>query len=157
MEKEDIIRIRKELHNLAGPGRATLPIRVLGANADFTWSEADCCFIWDDDNETLYMVYPNDTYSSTDNRLFPMQIKAICYAEITTMSVPVDRTSLDNFFKDKVEKGLTNEKTRERYYSDMTKLWEPETYLMGQPSPTTEKRGMRPDDKIINKDATQFL
>ena len=36
-------------------------------------------------------------------------------------------------------------------------LFDERTYFMGEPSPTTEKRGMRPDDEIVDKDATKFL
>ena len=39
----------------------------------------------------------------------------------------------------------------------MTDLWDERTYFMGQESPTTEKRGLRPDDEIVDKNATRFL
>ena len=48
-------------------------------------------------------------------------------------------------------------KTRKRYFKDMTDLFDDKTYLMGQPSPTTEKRGLRPDDEIVDVNATKFL
>lgn len=152
------MKIRKELHNLPGKERGmALPISVLGANTNYVWSEADSCFMWDDDNEILYIVMPNNTYNSVDNRLYPMQIKTICYNEITVMSAPVDRLCLDHFMEDMVNRGLTNEETRKRYFNDMTKLFDLNTYTMGDPSPTTEKRGLKPDDEIINQNSTKFL
>ena len=158
MTKEQVQLVRKQLHNLPGKERGMmLPISILGANTNYVWSEADSCFMWDDDNEVLYIVCPNQTWNSVDNRLYPMQIKTIGYNEITVMSAPVDRLCLDRFMEDMVNRGLTNEETRQRYFSDMTKLFEPETYMMGQPSPTTEKRGLRPDDEIINQNSTKFL
>ena len=119
----------------------------------------DCeAFIWDDDNEVVYIVMPNSVHTNTiDSRLYPMSILTMDYDAITFMSVAVDRLCLDNFFKDKVGKGLTNEETRKRYFKDMTDLFDDKTYLMGQPSPTTEKRGLRPDDEIVDVNATKFL
>lgn len=158
MTKEQIIKIRKQLHNLPGKERGMmLPISILGANTNYVWSEADSCFMWDDDNEILYIVMPNNTYNSVDNRLYPMQVKTICYNEITVMSAPVDRLCLDRFMEDMVDRGLTNEETRKRYFEDMTKLFDLNTYAMGDPSPTTEKRGLKPDDEIINQNSTKFL
>jgi hypothetical protein len=86
-----------------------------------------------------------------------MSIITLSYEAITFVEVAVDRLSLDNFFKAKVSDGLTNEKTRQRYFKDMTDLWDEHTYFMGQPSPTTEKRGLRPDDEIVDPNATKFL
>jgi hypothetical protein len=158
MEKSRLIKLRKELHNLAGEDRSALPIRVMGPTTNYWWDESTACFIWDDDNELLYIICPNTIQTSTtDSRLFPMSIITLEYEAITFVEVAVDRLSLDNFLKDKVSKGLTNETTRKRYFQDMTDLFDEHTYFMGQPSPTTEKRGLRPDDEIIDKNATQFL
>lgn len=159
MDKATVIKLRKELRHLCGDDRnATLPLRVLGPTTNFAFDDWECCFIWDDDSEILYIVTPNTTYThSTDQRVFPMQIFTMDYASITFMSVAVDRLSLNNFFADKVSKGLTNKDTQDRYFKQMTDLWDPRTYTMGDPSPTTEKRGMRPDDEIMDKNATKFL
>lgn len=159
MTKETIIRLRKEFHHLPGKERGmNLPLRVMGPTTNYSFSEVDCCFLWDDDNEVLYIIMPNTVHTqTTDSRLYPMSILTLDYEAITFLSVIVDRLSLDNFFKDKVAKGLTDEDTRKRYYQDMTNLFDDHTYLMGAPSPTTEKRGLRPDDEIIDKNATQFL
>ena len=48
-------------------------------------------------------------------------------------------------------------KRLEKDTKDMTDLFDDKTYLMGQPSPTTEKRGLRPDDEIVDVNATKFL
>ena len=159
MNKETVIKLRREFHNLPGKERGVaLPIRIMGPTTSYSFSEAECCFIWDDDNEVVYIVMPNSVHTNTiDSRLYPMSILTMDYDAITFMSVAVDRLCLDNFFKDKVGKGLTNEETRKRYFKDMTDLFDDKTYLMGQPSPTTEKRGLRPDDEIVDVNATKFL
>lgn len=159
MTKETVMKLRKEFHNLPGKERGVaLPIRIMGPTTSYSFSEAECCFIWDDDNEVVYIVMPNTVHTNTiDSRLYPMSILTMDYDAITFMSVAVDRLCLDNFFEDKVNKGLTNEKTRKRYFKDMTDIFDDKTYLMGQPSPTTEKRGLRPDDEIVDIDATKFL
>ena len=159
MTKETVIKLRREFHNLPSKERGVaLPIRIMGPTTSYSFSEAECCFIWDDDNEVVYIVMPNSVHTNTiDSRLYPMSILTMDYDAITFMSVAVDRLCLDNFFKDKVGKGLTNEETRKRYFKDMTDLFDDKTYLMGQPSPTTEKRGLRPDDEIVDVNATKFL
>ena len=159
MTKETVIKLRREFHNLPGKERGVaLPIRIMGPTTSYSFSEAECCFIWDDDNEVVYIVMPNSVHTNTiDSRLYPMSILTMDYDAITFMSVAVDRLCLDTFFKDKVGKGLTNEETRKRYFKDMTDLFDDKTYLMGQPSPTTEKRGLRPDDEIVDVNATKFL
>ena len=158
MTKETVIKLRREFHNLPGKERGVaLPIRIMGPTTSYSFSEAECCFIWDDDNEVVYIVMPNSVHTNTiDSRLYPMSILTMDYDAITFISVAVDRLCLDNFFKDKVGKGLTNEETRKRYFKDMTDLFDDKTYLMGQPSPTTEKRGLRPDDEIVDVNATKF-
>lgn len=159
MTKETVIKVRKELHNLPGKERGvSLPLRVICGDGNQKFSEASSCFIWDDSNEVLYIVMPNTIPTETcDSRLFPMDIYAIEYESIMFIDAPVDRLCLDNFLKDKVSKGLTNEETRKRYYKDMTDLFDERTYFMGDPSPTTEKRGLRPEDEIVDKNATKFL
>lgn len=159
MTKEQVIKLRKEFHHLPGKDRKmNLPIRVIGPTTSYNFNEADCCFIWDDDSEILYIVAPNTVHTQTiDSRLYPMSIITLNYEAITFMSVVLDRLSLDNFMKDKVASGLTNEETRQRYFRDMTELYDDRTYLMGQSSPTTDKRGLKPDDEIIDKNATKFL
>lgn len=159
MTKETVIRLRKEFHNLPGKERGVaLPIRIMGPTTNYNFNETDCCFIWDDDNEVVYIVMANTLPTqTTDARLYPMSILTLDYEAITFMSVAVDRLCLDNFMKDKVAKGLTNETTRQRYFKDMTDLFDERTYMMGQSSPTTEKRGLRPDDEIVDKDAVSFL
>ena len=159
MTKETVIKLRKEFHNLPGKERGVaLPISIMGPTTNYKFSEAECCFIWDDTNEVVYIVMPNTVPTNTlDSRVYPMSILTMDYEAITFMSVPTDRLCLDNFFKDKVAKGVTNEETRKRYFKDMTDIFDERTYFMGEPSPTTEKRGMRPDDEIVDKDATKFL
>lgn len=159
MDKKTILKIRKELHNLPGKERGvTLPIRVMGPSTNYSWNEAECCFLWDDNNEILYIVAPNTVpTSSLDSRLYPMSIMAMTYESITFVGCAVDRYCLDRFLESKVADGLTNEETRRRYYNDVTALYDDHTYMMGDPSPTTEKRGLRPDDEIMDKNAVKFL
>lgn len=159
MTKESVIRLRKEFHNLPGSKeRGPLPISIMLAATNYRLSEAECCFLWDDANEVVYVVRHNTTPTNTlDARVYLMNIMTVEYSDILTMSVPADRLSLDNFFKDKVGKGLTNEETRKRYFKDMTDAFDERTYFMGEPSPTTEKRGMHPDDEIVDKDAINYL
>lgn len=159
MTKENVIKLRKEFHNLPGKERGVaLPIRIMGPTTNYSFSEAECCFLWDDTNEIVYIVMPNTVHTNTiDSRLYPMSILTMDYESITFMSTAVDRLCLDNFFKDKVSQGLTNEETRKRYFKDMTDIFDEKTYFMGDQSPTTEKRGLCPDDEIVDKDAIKFL
>lgn len=158
MDKSTIKKLRNELHHLAKDRKGVLPLRVVGSTTNYSFSEADCCFLWDDESEILYIVMPNTVHTqTTDSRLYPMQIFTMAYESITFISVAVDRLCLDNFFKDKISKGLTNEETRKRYFNDITALYDERTYFMGDPSPTTEKRGLQPDDEIVDKNATKFL
>lgn len=158
MTKENVIKLRKEFHNLPGKERGVaLPIRIMGPTTNYSFSEAECCFLWDDTNEVVYIVMPNTVHTNTiDSRLYPMSILTMDYESITFMSIAVDRLCLDNFFKDKVSQGLTNEETRKRYFKDMTDIFDERTYFMSDQSPTTEKRGLR-DDEIVDKDAIKFL
>lgn len=157
MEKAKLIKIRKELHNLEGKERGFLPLRVWGPTTNFCWDESTECFMWDDENEVLYILMSNQVPAkTTDNQAFPMQILTIAYEDITFISVAVDRNALDNFMKDAVERNMTQESTRQRYFNDMTALYDPHTYMMGKESPTTEKRPVRPDDEIVNPDV-KFL
>ena len=159
MTKDQVVALRKELHSLPGDDREmNLPLRVMGPTTNYSWDESTSCFLWDDDNEILYIVCPNTIPTqTTDSRLYPMCIITLNYEAITFMEAAVDRLSLDHFFEDMVSRGLTNDKTRKRYFKQMTDLFDERTYFMGQPSPTTEKRGLRPDDEIVDQDATQFL
>lgn len=157
MELEQIKHVRKLLHHLPGEERSNLPLRVMCSTTNYWWDESTSCFIWDDSNEMLYVICGNSIQTSTtDSRLFPMCVIAVPYSDVTFIEAPLDRLSLDNFLKDCVDNGLTNDETRKRYFKDMTDLNDERTYFMGQPSPTTEKRTLHPDDEIINKDV-QFL
>ncbi len=159
MDKNTVIKIRKELHNLPGKERGmALPIRIVGSDGNYSFSEADCCMLWDDTNEVVYIICPNTVPTqTTDSRLYPMSVRVMDYASIEMIGTVLDRLCLDNLLKAKVSEGLTNEETRKRYYQQMTDLWDERTYFMGHESPTTEKRGLRPDDEIVDKDATRFL
>jgi hypothetical protein len=159
MDKNTVIKIRKELHNLPGKERSmALPIRIVGSDGNYSFSEADCCMLWDDTNEVVYIICPNTVPTqTTDSRLYPMSVRVMDYASIEMIGTVLDRLCLDNLLKAKVGEGLTNEETRKRYYQQMTDLWDERTYFMGHESPTTEKRGLRPDDEIVDKDATRFL
>lgn len=159
MDKNTVIKIRKELHNLPSKERGmALPIRIVGSDGNYSFSEADCCMLWDDTNEVVYIICPNTVPTqTTDSRLYPMSVRVMDYASIEMIGTVLDRLCLDNLLKAKVGEGLTNEETRKRYYQQMTDLWDERTYFMGHESPTTEKRGLRPDDEIVDKDATRFL
>lgn len=159
MTKEQVIKIRKELHNLPGKERGVaLPLKVMGGDGNECFSEADVCMLWDDANELVYFIFPNTVETQTlDSRLYPMCVKVMDYTSIEFIGTVLDRLCLDNLLKAKVDEGLTNEETRKRYFMQMTQLQDERTYFMGQNSTTTEKRGLRPDDEIINIDATKFL
>ena len=159
MDKNTVIKIRKELHNLPGKERGmALPLTIVGSDGNYSFSEADCCMLWDDTNEVVYIICPNTVPTqTTDSRLYPMSVRVMDYASIEMIGTVLDRLCLDNLLKAKVGEGLTNEETRKRYYQQMTDLWDERTYFMGHESPTTEKRGLRPDDEIVDKDATRFL
>lgn len=158
MTAATLIALRKELKHLptkgvAQKGNATLPLRIVGPNANYAFSEAECCFIWDDDNEVVYIVMPNTVHTqTTDSRLYPMSIMALEYGSIEFVSVPCARNELDYFLDTKEQAGQVGSATRQRYFNDLTDLADPRTYTMGEPSPTTEKRPLNPDDEIISKD-----
>lgn len=140
MTKESVIAQRKFLHGLISDRDVTLPIAIQLADGPTILDETDCCFCWNDEEEVVYVVSSNTQYTATtDNRLLPMRIRAVPYDSIMVMYTKADRNILDHFFKEMVDKGLTNEETRKHYFQEMTNLWDPETYLMGQPSPSTEK------------------
>lgn len=159
MTKAQVIALRKELHHLPGQDRQqNLPLRVMGPTTNYWWDESTALFMWDDDAEILYIVCPNTIQTSTcDERLFPMSVITLNYEAITFIEAPLDRHSLDKLLESKVTDGLTNQDTRDRYFKQMTDLFDDRTYFMGMPSPTTEKRPLRPDDEIVNPDATKFL
>lgn len=154
MTVETVKKLRKELHHLVNDDRNTyLPLLIMFATTNYVLDESTSLCIWDDVNEILYAVSPNTIETSTlDSRVLPSRIDAYPYENILKMAVRVDRSCLDNFLKDKVAKGLTDELTRKEKFKEMTDLFDERTYFMGQPSPTTEKRGIRPDDQIFNID-----
>jgi hypothetical protein len=158
MKASTVIALRKELKYLPGQGKprsdgARLPIRIVGPNTNYAFSEADCCFIWDDDNEVVYIVMPNTVHTQTlDSRSYPMSILAMEYDAIQFMSTVCARNELDYFLSTKESDSLVGSETRKRYFQDLTDLNDPRSYAMGMPSPTTEKRDLEPGDEVINPD-----
>lgn len=158
MKKQTVIALRKELKYLPGQGSkradgARLPIRVVGPNANYAFSEAECCFIWDDDNEVLYIVMPNSVHTQTlDSRSYPMCILTMDYESITFMSTVCARNELDYFLSTKETDGLVDAETRKMYYDSLTALNDPRSYAMGMPSPSTSKRPLQPGEDVIHPD-----
>ena len=166
MEKEDVMRIRKELHHLAPADRdktdrdgnrtINIPL-IIRVNTSYLIDEMTCCVIWDDDNEILYSVEYNNASDDPLRNICPMTVKAYPYSSIELIQARLDRLTLDNFFNQMVGRGLTSNEVRERYNKQVADIYDPETYMMGAPSPTTEKRDLRPDDVVINKESYKTL
>lgn len=166
MTKENVIKVRKQLHHLvnadrdqtdeAGNKTISIPL-VIRINTSYLVDEMSCCVLWDDDNEILYSVELNQEPSGPLNHICPMCVKAYPYESIEVIYARLDRITLDNFFEEAVAKGLTSEATRKRYYDQMEKIYDPNTYVMGIESATTEKRGLTPDDVILNRESYKTL
>ena len=105
MTKEQVIKVRKELHNLPGKERGVaLPLKVIGGDGNACFSEADVCMLWDDANELVYFIFPNTVETqTTDSRLYPMCVKVMDYASIEFIGTVLDRLCLDNLLKAKVD------------------------------------------------------
>ena len=86
-----------------------------------------------------------------------MYIRAYSYSSIEQISARLDKNCTMNFLNAKKDIGLTTQATCDRYAEQMTKIYDDNSYLMGQPSTTTDKRGLRPDDKILNQEALKTL
>lgn len=166
MDKEDVMRLRKELHHLAPAdrdkkdkdGNTTINIPlIIRVNTSYYIDEMDSCVIWDDDNEILYSIEYNNDTTDPLKIICPMQIKAYPYSSIELIAARVDKHTLDSFLGTMVERGLTSNAVRERYRQQMQEISDPRAYLMGQPSTTTEKRGLTPDDVVMNREAHHTL
>lgn len=159
MEANLVKKIRKELHHLVNDDRDTyVPLLIMFCTTNYVLDESTALCLWDDTNEILYAVASNTVETGTlDNRSLPMRIDAYPYENILKISAKVDKLCLDNFLTDKVSKGLTDESTRKRYLKHMQELNDERTYVMGSPSPSTEKRGSRPDDNMFDEKALKTL
>lgn len=166
MTLENVKKIRKELHHLVNADRdqfddngnrtISIPL-VIRVNTSYLIDEMTCCVLWDDENEIIYSVELNMEQSGPLNTICPMCVKAYPYESIECIYARLDRLTLDNFFKGAVEKGITTEAVRKRYFDQVEKIYDPRTYVMGQPSITTEKRELVPDDIVMNKEAYKTL
>lgn len=158
MKKSTVIALRKEFKYLPGQGSkrddgARLPIRIMGPTSNYSFSEVDCCLIWDDDAEIVYIVMPNTVHTqTTDSRAYPMSILAMEYEAITFMSTVCARNELDYFLSTKEADSLVDAETRQMYYDSLTALNDPRSYAMGMPSPSTSKRQLNPGEGVINPD-----
>lgn len=166
MKKEDVIRIRKELHHLSNADRDQLdkdgnrtiniPL-IVRVNTSYNIDEMTSCVIWDDTNEIIYVVEYNNDTTDPLNTICNMQIKAFPYSSIEMISARADKLTLDKFFEDKVKLGLTSEAVRKHYNRLMQEISDPRSYVSTGPYSSTEKRGMRPDDIVMNRDAYKTL
>lgn len=166
MDKASIIKLRKELHHLCAADRdqkdkdgnttINIPI-VLCMNNEYLLDEMDCCVIWDDDNEVVYGLFPNTGEPGPLNTICPMVVRAYDYEMIQWMQARVDKNCTMRFLKSKLDAGLTSQAVLDRYNKQLTEINEPESYMMGQPSPTTEKRGLKAEDKVMNETAYKIL
>ena len=62
-----------------------------------------------------------------------------------------------NFLNAKKTSGLTTQVVCDRYMEQMQKIYDDRSYLMGQPSTTTDKSGLKPDSVILNREAYKTL
>ena len=149
MELEDVKKVRSRLHNLISDRNISLPLQIDLGDGVHLYDEMMSCFCWDDNEGVVYIVSSNTVPTATnDGRLFPMEITAIPYESIMTISIKADRNVLDHFFDYAVKTGISDEKTRKHYFNEITSLYDPETYLMGNESPSTEKT---PDPYVNRK------
>lgn len=172
MTKNQVISLRKELHHLSQSDRdqiekdkdgnetgnktINIPL-VIRINTSYLIDEMTSCVIWDDENEIIYALETNNEPSGPLNHICPMYLRAYPYASIEQISARLDKNCTMNFLNSKKNLGLTTQATCDRYAEQMTKIYDDHSYMMGQPSTTTEKRGLKPDDVILNKEAYKTL
>ena len=166
MTKEQVISLRKEFHHLCQAdrdqkdkdGNTTINIPlVVRVNTSYLIDEATSCVIWDDNNEIMYALEYNNEQRGPFDYICPMYIRAYPYTSIEQISARLDKNCTMNFLNAKKDIGLTTQATCDRYAEQMTKIYDDNSYLMGQPSTTTDKRGLRPDDKILSQEALKTL
>ena len=157
MNTESVIKQRKFLHNLIQDRDVSVPLVIDLGDGTHVYEETFSCFCWNDEDEVVYIVSANTSVTATnDNRLLPALIEAIPYESIMTMKARVDRNVLDHFFKEMVDKGLSDEDTRKHYFNELTKIYDAETYLttksldsdIGDSYKSTEKR----PDPYVNRE-----
>lgn len=172
MTKEQVIALRRELHHLVKADRdqpeltkdqqktgnitINIPL-VIRVNTSYLIDEMSSCVIWDDTNEVLYALTTNMEPSGPLNSICPMMVSAYSYASIETIQARLDKNCTMNFLNAKKDAGLTTQVVCDRYMEQMQKIYDDRSYLMGQPSTTTEKRGLKPDDIMINKESYKTL
>lgn len=172
MTKEQVISLRKEFHHLSQPDRdqverdrngnetgnitINVPL-VVRVNTSYLLDEMTSCIIWDDDNEIIYALETNNEPAGPLNYICPMYVRAYSYESIEQISARLDKMCTMNFLNAKKDAGLTTQATCDRYNEQLTKIYDDHSYMMGQPSKTTEKRGLKPDDIMLNKEAYKTL
>jgi hypothetical protein len=172
MTKEQVIFLRKELHHLSQPDRdqvekdkdgnetenitINIPL-VIRINTSYLIDEMTSCVIWDDNNELIYAFETNNEPSGPLNQICPMYVRVYPYSSIEQISARLDKNCSMNFLNGKKDLGLTTQATCDRYAEQISKIYDDRSYIMGQPSTTTEKRSLKPDDVILNKEAYKTL
>ena len=172
MTKTQVIALRKEFHHLVKAdrdqpeldkdgeetGNTTINIPlVIRTDASYLIDEMTSCVIWDDTNEILYALETNMEPSGPLNYICPMYVRAFSYESIENISARLDKNTTMNFLNAKKTSGLTTQVVCDRYMEQMQKIYDDRSYLMGQPSTTTDKSGLKPDSVSLNREAYKTL
>lgn len=157
MDKEKVIKLRKELHQMSSSDRKNpdkkidIPLMVAFNGSAIVIDEMSSCILWDDDNEVVYSIeYNNDIHPL--GTICPMRVRCFQYENIYWIAGRVDMNCLMNFFDSKIKDGLTTEETKKKYHALMQKMSDPNSYAMGMPSTTTSKGPfeLSTDSPLIN-------
>ena len=168
MTKENVIKLRRELHHLCAAdrdqtdedGNRTINIPLMiRVNTSYQIDEMSSCVIWDDDNEIVYSIEMNNEPSGPLNTICPMSVHAFPYASIEIIGARLDKLTLDAFLSNMVSLGLTSNAVRKRYFNQMQGIQDETNYLMGDPSKSTTKGGSdySKDNPILDKEAYKTL
>lgn len=172
MTKEQVIALRKELHHLSKAdrdqpekdkdgnptGNTTINIPlVIRINTSYVVDEMSSCVIWDDTNALFYALNINQEQSGPLNNICPMMVSVYPYESVETIQARLDKNTTMNLLNAKKTAGLTTQVVCDRYNEQLQKIYDDRSYLMGQPSTTTDKRGLKPDDVVMNREAYKTL
>ena len=145
MDKEKVIALRKELHQLINVARKNpdqkidVPLIISIDHGNTIIDEINSCIMWDDDNEVLYSVEYNNDVNDKLYDICPMRIRVFQYSEIMSITARADLNMLMDFFNSKISDGITNESTKEKYRKAYMDMRNPRTFAAGHPSPSTSK------------------
>lgn len=166
MTLEQVKKLRAELHHLAQASRdktdkegnltINIPL-IIQVNTSFHVDEMESCVIWDDDNELLYSMEYNNSTTAPLSKICPMQVKAYPYSEINFIGCRLDKNTTLQFLNSKLAEGLTSKSVIEKYTEYLEDINNARWYSMGDQSETTEKRSLKPDDKMINPNSYETI